>query len=163
MEITSVSNELVKETAKLQQKKYRDESGEFLLEGYKAVEEWCKDGNGFKRIFVLKEKASKYPFLGGNLILTNSAVLKKISSTVTEPEIVAVAEKIKFDEKVLKSAKKVLLLEGIKDAGNLGTILGLLLLSGLIRLFYTATVSISTTLNAFVLRLAISVKFQYLR
>lgn len=123
MEITSVSNELVKETAKLQQKKYRDESGEFLLEGYKAVEEWCKNGNGFKRIFVLKEKASKYSFLKDDLILTNAAVLKKISSTVTEPEIVAVAEKIKFDEKVLKSAKKVLLLEGIKDAGNLGTIL----------------------------------------
>ena len=123
MEITSVSNELVKETAKLQQKKYRDESGEFLLEGNKAVEEWYNNGFGFKHVFVLKEKVSKYSFLGKDLILTTSAVLKKISSTVTEPEIVAVGEKIKFDEKILKSVKKVLLLEGIKDAGNLGTIL----------------------------------------
>ena len=123
MEITSVSNELVKETAKLQQKKYRDESGEFLIEGYKSVEEWRNNGFAFKRIFVLKEKASKYSFLGNDLIITNSAVLKKISSTATAPEIVGVAEKIKFDEKILKSAKKVLLLEGIKDAGNFGTIL----------------------------------------
>ena len=31
--------ELVKETAKLQQKKYRTQSGKFLLEGYKAIKE----------------------------------------------------------------------------------------------------------------------------
>ena len=35
--ITSVSNNLVKETVKLQQKKYREQSGKFLLEGYKPV------------------------------------------------------------------------------------------------------------------------------
>ena len=123
MEITSVNNELVKETAKLQQKKYRDEKNEFLLEGFKAVEEWCNSGLKFKRIFVLKEKASKYLFTGAELILTNEAVLKKISSTVNEPEVVAVAEKINFNKEKIKDAKRVLLLEGIKDAGNFGTIM----------------------------------------
>ena len=38
-EITSVNNELVKNTAKLHQKKFRDESGDFLLEGEKPVRE----------------------------------------------------------------------------------------------------------------------------
>ena len=123
MEITSLNNELVKETAKLQQKKFRDEQNEFLLEGFKAVEEWHKSGFKFKRIFVLKEKASKYLFTGIDLIFTNEAVLKKISSTASEPEVVAVAEKIDFDKEKIKSAKRVLLLEGIKDSGNLGTIL----------------------------------------
>ena len=33
MKITSVNNELIKETAKLLQRKYRDEKGLFLLEG----------------------------------------------------------------------------------------------------------------------------------
>ena len=39
IEMTSVNNELVKETVELQQKKYRDESKKFLLEGFKAIEE----------------------------------------------------------------------------------------------------------------------------
>ena len=34
MEITSVNNDLVKEVVKLQQKKHRDETKKFLLEGY---------------------------------------------------------------------------------------------------------------------------------
>ena len=34
IEITSLTNETVKETAKLQQKKYREETGLFLLEGF---------------------------------------------------------------------------------------------------------------------------------
>ena len=37
MKITSVNNDLVKEAAKLQQIKYRDESGKFLLEGEKCI------------------------------------------------------------------------------------------------------------------------------
>ena len=39
MKITSVNNDIVKNISKLQQRKYRDESGLFLLEGEKAVEE----------------------------------------------------------------------------------------------------------------------------
>ena len=37
--ITSTSNTKIKETAKLQQKKYRNETGLFLLEGSKPIEE----------------------------------------------------------------------------------------------------------------------------
>ena len=123
MEIISVNNELVKETAKLQHKKYRDERGEFLIEGYKPISEWLQNGFKFKRIFLLKDKVHKFKFGQENLISASSAVLKKISTTVSEPEIVGVAEKIKFDVKILKNAKKILLLEGIKDSGNLGTIM----------------------------------------
>ena len=44
MKITSVNNELIKETAKLQQRKYRDESGLFLLEGEKCISEALQSG-----------------------------------------------------------------------------------------------------------------------
>ena len=43
-EITSVNNNLVKETVKLQQKKYRDKENKFLLEGKKCVEEAFQAG-----------------------------------------------------------------------------------------------------------------------
>ena len=38
-EITSVNNDLVKETVKFQKKKYRDKENKFLLEGFKSIEE----------------------------------------------------------------------------------------------------------------------------
>ncbi len=122
-EITATSNSLVKETAKLAQKKYRTETGLFLVEGQKSVEEaFLQPEIEFINIFVLKEKAHKYPQIG-NKIITNEAVLKKISTTQTAPEIVAVARQIKFKPEDIQSKNKIILLENIKDSGNLGTII----------------------------------------
>jgi len=123
MEITGVNNSLVKETVKLQQKKYRVDSGKFLLEGYKSVYESFYSGIELESVFVLKEKAEKYKFLKRELILTTEAVLKKISTTDSAPEVVAVGFQPKPDYERLKKAKKVILLENISDAGNLGTII----------------------------------------
>lgn len=122
-EITSVNNELVKETAKLQQKKYRDEEKRFLLEGFKAIEEAFKSGIEIEQLFVEKSGEQKYSFTKAPLILTTEAVLKKISTTDSAPEAVAVAKQKIFTLNDIKSAKKVVLLENIKDLGNLGTIL----------------------------------------
>ncbi len=122
-EITSVNNDLVKQTVKLQQKKYRDKENKFLLEGKKCVEEAYQAGLEIDYVLVLKEKADEYKYLGDKLILTDSAVLKKVSTTDTAPEIVGVAVKKVYSISDLKNAKKVVLLENIKDLGNLGTIL----------------------------------------
>lgn len=122
-EITSVNNDLVKETVKLQQKKYRDKENKFLLEGYKSIEEAFNAGINFEYAFVLKEKSEQYKFLGEKIILTTEPVLKKISTTDTAPDAVGVAFQKKYDKKDLKNAKKVVMLENIKDLGNLGTIL----------------------------------------
>ncbi len=121
MEITSLNNDLVKETVKLQQKKYRTEK--FLLEGYKAIEEAFNAGIRIDYAFVLSEKVEEYAFLGDKIILTNEPVLKKISTTDSAPDAVAVGYKKVYDKSYLKNAKKVVLLENIKDLGNLGTIL----------------------------------------
>lgn len=123
LEITSVNNELVKEVAKLQQKKYRDESKKFLLEGFKPIQEAFLAGIEIEKVFVLKEKTSKYDFLKQELILTTEPVLKKISSTDSAPDAVAVAKQKVFTLSNIKNAKKITLLENIKDLGNLGTIL----------------------------------------
>lgn len=119
MEITSVNNELVKETAKLQQKKYRGDK--FLLEGFKAVEEANLSGIKIEKAFVEKNKKGKYLFLNCEIIETNEAVLKKISTTSTPPEIVAVA--IQKEGAFDNLGDNVLLLENIRDLGNLGTII----------------------------------------
>ncbi len=119
MEITSVNNDLVKETVKLQQKKYRAKSGKFLLEGYKPVFEAANSGIKLEHIFVLKDRADKYDFIKQELILTNEPVLKKISTTDTAPDVVAVGVQPAENKEV---GSKVILLENISDAGNFGTI-----------------------------------------
>lgn len=116
MKITSVNNDLVKETARLLQKRYRDETGLFLIEGEKAVKEAFDAKLIIKRLFCT-EGFEGYP----NRIETTEAVLAKISDAKTAPKVVAVAKQP--EHKWNNEYKKVVLLEGIKDAGNLGTIL----------------------------------------
>ena len=123
LEITSVNNELVKQVVRLQQKKYRDEEKKFILEGFKPIEEAYNAGIELEQVFVLKEKFGKYGFLRDKLIITTEPVLKKISTTSSAPEAVAVAKQKIFTLDDINDAKKVVLLENIKDLGNLGTIL----------------------------------------
>ncbi len=123
MEITSVNNELVKETAKLQQKKYRNQTGKFLLEGYKAIKEAFESGIKIEKIFVDKNKLNEYNFAKYLIIETTEAVLKKLSTTESAPEAIAVGFQKTYNKDILKTVQKAVLLENIKDLGNLGTII----------------------------------------
>lgn len=120
MKITSVNNELVKETAKLLKGKYRDELGLFLIEGEKGVQEALEAEIKIERIFAIDGCRN---FGSVEIIETTEAVLSKISDAKSAPKIVAVAQKPEYNIEEFKNYKKVMLLEGIKDAGNLGTIL----------------------------------------
>lgn len=123
IEITSLTNETVKETVKLQQKKYREETGLFLLEGFKPVEEAIENGIDIVRIFLNDIDGLKNIPSSVEIVKTNDAVLKKISTTDSAPSVVAVAKQKNVSDIWIKTAKKIVLFEGVKDAGNLGTIL----------------------------------------
>lgn len=123
MEIISVNNDLVKETVKLQQKKYRTQTGKFLLEGYKAIKEAFDSDIQLEYIFVNEKHTEEYSFAKNILIITNDSVLKKISTTDSAPAAIAIGIQESYDINILKDKKKVVLLENIKDLGNLGTII----------------------------------------
>lgn len=123
MEITSPNNALVKDYVKLQQKKYRNETGKFLLEGFKAIKEAFDCGIVIEKIFVDSEHIKDYNFAADCVIETNSIVLKKLCTTDSPPSAVAVGFKRHYKIEEFKSLKKVILLEDIKDVGNLGTII----------------------------------------
>ena len=123
MEITSVNNDLVKNCAKLLQKKYRNESKKFILEGFKAIKEAYDFGINVEILFVEKSHIKEFDFYSGEIIETNTAVLKKISDTETPPIAVAIGKQKEYNLDILKKLQKVILLENIKDAGNLGTII----------------------------------------
>ena len=116
MKITSVNNDLIKETAKLLMGKYRNETGLFLIEGDKGIEEAINAKLEIVHIFS-SEGFETHP----QRIEVTEPVLSKISDAKTPPKAVAVVKKPEY--KWSGKFNKVVLLEGIKDPGNLGTIL----------------------------------------
>lgn len=119
-EITSLSNPLVKEVVKMHQKKYREKY--IIVEGKKTLSEALEAKLKIKYIFsdteVLLENLNRY-----ETYLTNKKVMEKISTTESAANVLAVVEKPVYDIKNFKNFKRIVLLDGIKDAGNLGTII----------------------------------------
>lgn len=120
-DITSTTNRQIIESAKLHQKKYRNQSGLFLLEGYKPIEEAFHANVEMLVVYTKEELKTKYDFCKEKIKTVNDAVLKKLSTTDSPAEAVAIGvqKKYTFD----KNLSKIALLENIKDAGNLGTII----------------------------------------
>jgi len=123
--ITSIQNPLIKEIHSLHQKKNRNELGLFLIEGYKSVFEAIKSGLNIENIFISEnfdKDISKYN--SEKIFRVSEQVMKKISTTESAPEIVAVAKQLKFSINDIFTSKNpvIILLENIKDPGNLGTI-----------------------------------------
>ena len=117
--INSISNNRIKEIVKLHQKKYRDELGLFIVEGIKAVEELIKNNIDIREIYALKAfETEKY-----NVKIIDEAIMKKISTTSSTCEILAVAKKKEYNINSLKNKNKLILLDSISDPGNLGTII----------------------------------------
>ena len=108
--IESVNNELIKKYAKLQQKKYRDREGLFIVEGEHLVEE-AKKADIVVTIFSLEEKTG--------CIRVSEKVMQKLSMLPSVPTVLAICRK--REEKPIVG--DVLALDGIQDPGNLGTII----------------------------------------
>ncbi len=166
VKISSVNNDVVKFAAALEQKKFRDETGFFLLEGKKPIEEAIKAGIVIEKLFSLKEEV----FDAKEKFLVTEAVLNKISTTKSAPEIIAVAKKKAYDFHQL-NGKVILLLENIKDPGNLGTIIRtasafgvqLIVLVGDCVDFYNPKVIRSATGNLFQIPIVYNDDFEQIR
>jgi RNA methyltransferase, TrmH family len=125
--ITSVNNEIIKETTRLQQKKYRNQTGLFLIEGSKAINEAVSSNIDIIKIFVQKGFELPLNWKNFDIYEITEPVMKKISTTETPPEVIAIAKQKKYSmEDLFKSVTEnpiIIVIEGIKDAGNLGTII----------------------------------------
>ena len=112
---SSTNNEKIKQLKLLKQKKYRDKENIFLVEGAHLVEEAYK--NGYLKELLIPEN-SNY-----KLDIKTSEVTEKVIKHLTELEnptgIFGICEK---KEMKLKEGL-VLILDGVQDPGNLGTII----------------------------------------
>lgn len=107
--IESVNNERIKRYAKLQQKKYRDLEGLFIVEGAHLAEE-AKKNNLLIDIFSLD---------GSEGTQVSESVMRKLSSLTTASNVLGIVKKRESKE----IAGNILILDGIQDPGNLGTII----------------------------------------
>ena len=151
--ITSVNNTRVKDVANLKQKKFRTESGAFIAEGLRAVEEAVRYGTVTDLFFTSAEgdrldavkKAAEER--GARLFQVDDKVMAKLSDTKTPQGILAVVKMPENDLRHLQPnylAKKrsagqqigaedkmpepdnnapLVILDRIQDPGNLGTII----------------------------------------
>lgn len=115
--ITSLKNETIKELLKLKQKKYRDETNCFLIEGYHLVEEALKKGI-VKTIITCRE----FEYQDVEVLKVNETVMEKLAFTKTPQPIMALCE-MKIHQDVDYNQERYLLLDRLQDPGNVGTIL----------------------------------------
>ena len=89
MLITSLNNEHIKELIKLKDKKYRDESNTFLVEGRHLALEAHREN---KIVELILEKDELFP-LNANTLYVTSNVMKKLSDLTNPSNVMAGVEK----------------------------------------------------------------------
>lgn len=115
MVITSLDNDKVKYYYKLGKKKYRDINNEFIVEGEHLVLEAYKAGV-LKEVLLEEEEVLP---IDVEQVEVSREVLKKISTLNSPPKMIGLCEKI-IDTTI---GKRILVLDGIQDPGNMGTII----------------------------------------
>ncbi|MWC31020.1 TrmH family RNA methyltransferase [Paenibacillus sp. MMS18-CY102] len=132
LEVTSVQNARVKGWASLLEKKHRDRSGQFLVEGIHLVKEALECGAQVETIVYDGERGlplelQEHPALielPELLVSASTAVMAKCTGTDSPPPVFAVVVKPAVDETALFREKSlVVVLDGVRDPGNAGTII----------------------------------------
>lgn len=114
-EILSVNNELIKNTAKLKDKKYRIEQQEFLIEGYHLVNE-AYNKNRLIKVFTIDD----VEFKNVEIIKVSKEVIRKLSNTINPQNIVGVCT---MERDINFKGNKFLILDCVSDPGNMGTLI----------------------------------------
>jgi RNA methyltransferase, TrmH family len=115
----------IKYIQSLGQKKFRDETGLFMAEGPKVVQELLESDPGrVKQVYAVKEWLDRNnPAPAGIQVEEISETeLEKISQLKTPNQVLAVAGQ-HIQEQIILGGQLTLALCGIQDPGNLGTII----------------------------------------
>lgn len=130
--ITSKDNEIIKSIKKLKEKKYRDQTGEYIIEGIKLVAEAINENAKISKIIVCEDcetdggipKDLMYEIAKYDCIYVSKKIFESISDVNTPQGILAVIKKCSLEEqKVSYNEELIVVLDGVQDPGNLGTIL----------------------------------------
>lgn len=122
-EIRSAKNNKIKELKKLHQRKYRNQAGNYLLEGYHLVEEAVNAHVRVKEVY-LDERGSQLwqDWVEKHQLdyhLLSDEAMKALSDLPAPQGIIALVEK--EEERPADFSGKWLLLDNVQDPGNVGT------------------------------------------
>lgn len=123
----SITKNNIKELQSLRQAKGRKELGIFAVEGNKLVEELLKTDFLVNNVFATEQWVEKNPVLAKKIAdyeFVTTKQMEQITNFVTAPGIFATAAipSFKITPKDTET-NLILLLDGINDPGNLGTII----------------------------------------
>lgn len=133
-EITSLTNPVIKDIRGLSQRKNRIASNQFLAEGLKLVAS-AVEADWSLKIFIFGKKNADHPRVqeiaartkarGGMVLEVSEQVLTKITRRDNPQMVAGVFDQVWHDVSVIKAEHRNLwvALEGVKDPGNLGTII----------------------------------------
>ena len=129
--ITSKDNEIVKNIRKLKEKKYRDLNNEYIIEGIKLLKEAIDENAKIKKVIIcegcLKEgnidQKLLYEIAKYDCIYVNKSVFSLMTDVQNPQGILAVIQKESSEENIDYKEDIIIILDGIQDPGNLGTIL----------------------------------------
>lgn len=114
-----LSKSQIKLIKSLYQKKYRIKNGLFLVEGIKGVNEFLDSSFQLENLFATEQYLQKYNEQNAQII--TDAELKKVSQLKSPNEVLAIF-KIPVDN-TIDFKKFSVVLDGVNDPGNLGTII----------------------------------------
>lgn len=132
MVITSKDNEFVKHVKKLKEKKYREEFGEFLVEGIKMLEEAIQEDAKIKQVIVCEDCKVQgsipnellYEIAKFECIYVAEKVFLSMTDVTNPQGIMAIIDKTGNKEEAIDFKEDLfLVLDNIQDPGNMGTIL----------------------------------------
>lgn len=125
--ITSEKNQLIKDIVKLKQKKEREKTGKFYVEGQRIIDEIPSnikiDKYIFSKTFYKNIDTNKYDKCKS--IIIEDTLFKKISDTINPQGIMAICQipKIDINSIKIKENSFFIILDRISDPGNMGTII----------------------------------------
>jgi TrmH family RNA methyltransferase len=151
--ITSKTNSTIVKIGKLVKKKYRDEEKLFICDGVKLFHEAINFGAKIEYILlrddadfdvdtidVIKTQKAN----GTRVLVLNETVYSKVSTEISPQGIIAVCsylDCIKYEDVLrenISQNEKVMMLESIRDPGNLGTIIRSAVAFGIDRLILSS-------------------------
>lgn len=129
--ITSKENEIIKNIKKLKEKKYRDQENKFIVEGIKMVEEAISENVDIDTIVICEDCVNDnsikqellYEIAKQDCIYVSEKVFQTITDVTNPQGILAVINKKNSEEQISYNEDIIIVLDGIQDPGNLGTII----------------------------------------
>ena len=129
--ITSKDNELIKNIRKLKDKKYRDENKQYVVEGTRIIEDAITEKSNIDTIVICEDCIKKetldnkflYEIAKYNCTYVSKNIFDSITDVKNPQGIMAIMKQKEKQYSINYNEDVIVVLDGIQDPGNMGTIL----------------------------------------